>query len=63
MGNRVTEYYITYKDRLDEFITEDKEQADEEFRKTDKGIIDQYFRKDWILVDGEWYEDNVEVYY
>ncbi len=63
MKKTVTEYYITYKEGLDEFITENKKEADREFENTNKEEIQQYFRKDWVLVDGEYQEDFVELYF
>ena len=63
MKKMVTEYYITYKESLDDFITESKKEAEQEFKNTNKQEIQQYFRKDWILADGEYQEDYVEVYF
>jgi len=59
---RVKEYQIIFKNG-EEYITESKRDADKEFKQCDKDDIEQYFRKDWILVDREYQEDFVEVYY
>lgn len=61
MKDSVTEYVITYLDG-DEFITEDKEEADRVFHETQLNAK-QYFRKEWVRdVDGDWTEGDVEVY-
>lgn len=59
---KVTEYFITFKDG-EEFITEDKAEAEKEFESVDKATVNQYFRKDWVFQDGEYGEEYVEVYY
>ena len=62
MRENVVEYVITYKDG-DEFITEDKSEADEEFAQADKSKVSQYFRKEWEYGNGNYNEGDVEVYY
>ena len=62
MKRKITEYQIIFNDG-EEFISENKKEADKEFKQANKNNIHQYFRKDWILVDGDYQEDFVEVYY
>jgi len=61
-NDKVTEYWITFKNSGD-FITEDKEKAQEKFEKTDKENINQFFRKQWIKGDLDYQEGFVKVYY
>lgn len=73
--DRVTEYVITFNDGElydeygGEFITEDKEEADEMFNEIrQRGDIDQvsqYYKKDWVKLDtyDDYVEDDVDVYY
>lgn len=64
MAETTTEYTITMSNMDNEDLYfDDYEQAKEEFdsiKDTDKWS--QFFRKDWVLVDGDWHEDFVEVY-
>ena len=57
-----TEYTITYNDNRNDFISENKSDADVEFEKT-KADVRQYFSKDWVFVGGSWQEDDVVVFY
>ena len=64
----VLEYTITYKDiNKDDDMFDNKEDADKkmaEIRKSGKlNTVDQYFMKEWVLIDGEYKEDEVSVYY
>jgi hypothetical protein len=58
----VTEYVITLKNGRD-FRSTEKSIADNFFEETPNEEIDQYYRKDWVKVDGRMYEDFVKVYY
>lgn len=62
------EYVITKKDGND-FVTEDKEEADEKFENLkllDRLYeIEQYYKKVWVWDEEreDYVEDDVEVYY
>jgi len=58
----VIEYVIAYKDG-EEFITENKQEADKHFKKSIKNDVHQYYRKTWVGIDGDYEEDDVEVYF
>lgn len=62
MKKAITEYVITYKNNLDEFISENKAETDAEFEAT-KSTVHQYFSKEWVYGNGDYNEGNVEVYY
>lgn len=53
MKRKITEYQIIFNDG-EEFISENKKEADKKFKQANKNNIHQYFRKDWILVDGDY---------
>lgn len=63
METQVTEYTLIFKDGT-EFISEDLDETNTifEFEKR-KDNVDQYYSKTWILVDDDWKEDYVEVFY
>ena len=59
----IIEYNLIYKNG-EEFITEDKEEADMKFEE-DKEKIEQYYSKQWIQEEDfdDWTEGYVEVFY
>lgn len=59
---KVLEYVITFKNSLEEFITENKNDADEYFEEN-KQNVEQYFSKLWVLIDGDYIEDEVIIFY
>lgn len=69
MDKYVIEYNIIFKDNTEigeeysgEFITEDKNEADEIF-ENNKEDIEQYFSKAWVYDGQDWFESDVEVFY
>ena len=60
MVERAVEYVI-YLTNGEEFITENKEEADDLFYE-DERAVDQYYRKVWVKAGGDWVEDDVVVY-
>lgn len=59
---KLTEYVIVYKDG-EESISETKQEADDEFKHADKSQIHQYYSKQWYWANGDYQEDEVEVFY
>ena len=61
---QITEYTITFKDSTQEdFITEDESEAQSEFDELDEALIHQYFAKDYVKINGDWEETDVEVFF
>lgn len=58
----IKEYTLVYKNG-EEINTESENEAWEEYNNTDKKEIDQFYRKDWELIEGEYEEVYVEVFY
>lgn len=62
MRKSISEYSIIYKDG-EELHTEDKDEAFAEFKIVGDSAVHQFYRKDYILVEGDYEEDWVEVIY
>ena len=60
--SKIIEYVITLKNE-DDVIFDNKADADVYFDSVDKKKVHQYYRKDWIMVDKEYHEDYVDLYY
>lgn len=66
---RMIEYTILFKENTDmyeqysgEFIATNKWETDDIFKQY-KEQIEQYFSKEWVNYDGDWIEEDVEVFY